>query len=156
RAIDRALVGERGGFNNPFGRSGKPAQEINRDLITVDLIAPSPPPATIPMPGAGVGDEDREPLRTRKRDYKSEPQTGTSVSYALRRLERNRPDLLDQVKTGDLTPNGAMVKAGFKAHSITIPDEPVTAARRLLRHFQGERLRTLIEELARGLAADKR
>jgi hypothetical protein len=39
------------------------------------------------------------------RDYTREAPTGTSVSYAVRRLGRKRPDLLDKVKIGEPTLN---------------------------------------------------
>lgn len=75
---------------------------------------------------------------------------GTSASYAIRRLS-SVPDLLEQVKAGSLSPNAAMVAAGFRKRSITIPDEPGLAGKRLLRHFSGERLAALIAELSKGL-----
>jgi hypothetical protein len=110
----------------------------NRDII------PVPPhkqdsidqPATIP-------------LSTRIRDYSREAKRGTSVSYALRRLGKQRPDLLEKVKQGDLSAHAAMVLAGFTPKAITIPDDPANAARRLGLHFRGERLRALIENLER-------
>lgn len=53
---------------------------------------------------------------------------GTSQSYALQRLEQDRPDLLEQVKAGNLTPHGAMVKAGFRrrVYSVNL-DSPQSA-----------------------------
>jgi hypothetical protein len=75
---------------------------------------------------------------------------GNSVSYAVRRLGVERPDLLDQVKAGELSAHGAMVAAGFRAKSITVDDDPAKAARRLLKHFQGERLEALIRALRGG------
>ncbi len=74
---------------------------------------------------------------------------GNSVSYAHRRLSRARPDLLERIKLGQLTPNAAMVEAGFRSQAITIPADPEGAARRLRRHFDGERLKQLTELLAR-------
>lgn len=117
--------------------AAKPWVETNRDLITDCLGARSDsPPDIIPI---------------QPRDYAREAPTGTSVSYAVRRLKNNRPDLYEQVKAGELTPNRAMVEAGFRAKSITIDDDPQRAARRLLRHFQGERLEALIWALSEGL-----
>lgn len=111
--------------------TGMYAPTINRDFIT-DNGAPT----IIPI---------------QPRDYAREAPTGTSVSYAVRRLKNNRPDLYEQVKAGELTPNRAMVEAGFRAKSITIDDDPQRAARRLLRHFQGERLEALMRALSEGL-----
>lgn len=73
---------------------------------------------------------------------------GTSASYAIRRLG-SVPELLERVKAGELSSHAAMVAAGFRERSITIPDDPEKAARRLLRHFQGDRLAILIDHLTR-------
>jgi hypothetical protein len=40
--------------------------------------------------------------------------TGTSAAAALRRLERQRPDLLDRVLAGALSAHSAMIEAGFR------------------------------------------
>ncbi|SDX68403.1 hypothetical protein [Thiocapsa roseopersicina] len=39
----------------------------------------------------------------------------------LRRLARSRPDLLDKVETGELSPNAAAVEAGFRRPMKSIP-----------------------------------
>src|SRR5215475_6065204 len=59
--------GEPGGANNPEGRNQHTPKEDNCDNIIVDLPVSNPPP------------------------------TGTSVSYAVRRLSRERPDLYERV-----------------------------------------------------------
>jgi hypothetical protein len=48
----------------------------------------------------------------------NKPPTGNSVSYALRRLRKQRPDLYEQVKAGEQTANEAMVEAGFREKQI--------------------------------------
>lgn len=136
--VNEALRGTQGGDNNPFGRSGKPEPEINRDIITVDFPADSEP----------------QILPIKPRDYSREAPTGTSVSYALRRLGKARPDLLDRIRSGELSPGKAMVEAGFKLRSITVDDDPERAGRRLLRHFRGDRLEALIRILSEGLRAE--
>jgi hypothetical protein len=78
---------------------------------------------------------------------RKKPATGTCVSYSVRRLGKERPDLLERVKAGDLSPHAAMVECGFREKQITVPDDPVKAARRLLLHFQGDRLETLVRLL---------
>jgi hypothetical protein len=40
--------------------------------------------------------------------------SGTSAAAAVRRLERQRPDLLDRVLAGDLSAHAAMLAAGFR------------------------------------------
>ena len=73
---------------------------------------------------------------------------GTTKLYALRVLGEKRPDLLDRVIAGGLSPHAAMVEAGFREKSITIPSDPENAARRLAKHFAGDRLDALIASLA--------
>lgn len=125
-----ALRGERGGLQHE-SRDDTGRFAHNRHNVTV------------------VDQPDVIPIQPR--DYTREAPTGNSVSYAVRRLKNNRPDLFEQVKTGELTAHGAMVAAGFKLRSITVDDDPERAARRLLRHFQGERLQALIAALSEGL-----
>jgi hypothetical protein len=40
--------------------------------------------------------------------------SGTSAAAALRRLERQRPDLLDKVLTGEMSAHAAAIEAGFR------------------------------------------
>ena len=76
------------------------------------------------------------------------PPTGTSTSYAFRRL-RNHPEMLARVLAGELSPHAALVELGLRQRQITIPADPKGAARRLLLHFDGERLTALIQHLIR-------
>jgi hypothetical protein len=46
--------------------------------------------------------------------------TGTSSSAALRRLRKDRPDLLDKAIAGGITPNSAIIEAGFRYKNYTI------------------------------------
>lgn len=128
------IRGEPGGNNNPYGRAGKPDEVINRDIVTVDYdpsiipFAPSPP----------------EP---HARDYDREAPTGNSVSYALRRLKTQRPDLHEKVQAKKLSPNAAMVEAGFRKPTISLPVDPDAAVRLIVKHFQGDALTGLIDGL---------
>lgn len=131
--LELMLRGERGGANNQEGTNQW--SEVNRNEITVDH------PATIPL-------SPDVPRPKRVRDYARESRQGTSVGYTLRRLERSAPELLEGVKAGDMSPNAAAVQAGFRDVAITIPADPIKASRRLLRHFSGERLESLLLELA--------
>lgn len=54
---------------------------------------------------------------------------GTSKSHALRTLRAKRPDLLDRVKSGELSPHKAMREAGFRPLTMTVTlDSPRSAA----------------------------
>ncbi|HZC04438.1 MAG TPA: hypothetical protein VE338_02260, partial [Ktedonobacterales bacterium] len=46
---------------------------------------------------------------------------GNSTDAAIRRLRKDRPDLHAQVLAGDLSPHRAMVEAGFRHPTITVP-----------------------------------
>lgn len=94
-----------------------------------------------------IPDNIRDMEPERPRDRSQEPAAGTSVGYAIRRLGRQRPDLLERVKAGEMSPHGAMVAAGFVEKAITIPATPNGAARRLAIHFKGETLEALIRAL---------
>src|SRR4051794_22988030 len=64
---------------------------------------------SIPNPIRDTGESDEDPpvipiREAPKRDRSREPQAGTSVGYAVRRLGRERPDLLAVVPP--LFPNG--------------------------------------------------
>lgn len=83
-------------------------------------------------------------------DVESRP-TGNTEQAAIRRLRKDRPDLLERVKEGALSAHRAMVEAGFRRQTITIPNDPQAAARRLLRHFEGERLAALMRALSEGI-----
>jgi hypothetical protein len=85
-----ATRGKPGGVNNPEGlggKSGKTADIVKCDNVTLDK-EPTP-----------------EPAITKK------PSTGNSTSYAVRRLGKGRPDLLERLKAGKMSANAAMIAA---------------------------------------------
>lgn len=109
-------------------------------------------------PGAPIGNQnsagqDQETNRDDitvcqpPRDYSREAPTGTSVSYALRRLRVNRPDLYELVKTGEMTANAAMVIAGFREQRVTVPIDPMKVAPCLARHFNLDQLRAIADAI---------
>lgn len=55
-------------------------------------------------------------------DYniKSSPRSGTSETYTLRRLKRDRPDLAEKVMNKELSANAAAVEAGFRPRMLSI------------------------------------
>lgn len=61
---------------------------------------------------------------------------GTSSDQALRRLRKDRPDLHAEVLAGRLTAHRAMVDAGFRRATMTVPaDDPSAAVAALARKF---------------------
>lgn len=66
---------------------------------------------------------------------------GTSKDQALRRLRQNAPELHEQVLSGELSAHAAMVQAGFRRKTMTVPvDDPASFIRAGLRRFTAEEL----------------
>ncbi len=78
------------------------------------------------------------------------PSTGTSNTYAFRKLRKDRPDLHKRVLTGELSPHAAMVEAGFRPKTATFyPEDIDRTARALLKHFDPDRLMEAIRRAGR-------
>lgn len=65
----------------------------------------------------------------------SRPEGNTSAK-ALRRLRKDRPDLHAAVLAGEKSPHGAMVEAGFRPRTVTLPIDVERAAAALWRARQ--------------------
>lgn len=77
---------------------------------------------------------------------------GNSATYALRKLRTDAPALHRLVIAGELSPHAAMVEAGFRRKTVSIPVDDVRAiARALIRHLTVDQ----IDELTRILVGDK-
>lgn len=73
---------------------------------------------------------------------------GTTRSYALDRLERDAPELHTEVVEGRLSAHAAMVKAGLRARTISVPVErPDRVAATLRKHMTPEQLEELVQIL---------
>ena len=70
--------------------------------------------------------------------------SGTSQAAALRRLREHRPDLHSKVLKGKLSAHSAMIKAGFRQKTLTVPLDPAKAAESIKRHFNEEQIAKLI------------
>lgn len=75
------------------------------------------------------------------------PADGNGRSFALRRLRSQRPDLHSKVVKGELSPHSAMIEAGFRQKTLTVPLDPQRAAGVIKRHFNEEQIIELIEYL---------
>lgn len=74
--------------------------------------------------------------------------SGTSQAHALRRLRKDAPELHAEVIAGRLSAHAAMVKAGFRARTISVPVErPDRVAAALRRHMTQEQLEELVRHL---------
>ncbi len=74
------------------------------------------------------------------------------AGYAVARLHRQRPDLHAKVLSREISPHAAMVEAGFRRKTITVPLNPQRAAVTLVRHFSPDELHALIEALGEVVA----
>jgi hypothetical protein len=72
---------------------------------------------------------------------------GNTAARALRKLRADRPDLHKRVLAGELSPHGAMVEAGLRERTITIPIEPAAAARLIRKHFTEGQIDALLAAL---------
>jgi len=75
-------------------------------------------------------------------DRKDEPARGNSTSYTLRRLARERPDLLARVETGEMSANKAAIEAGFRKVL-----SPLEQARKAFAKLTDDQRATLLAEL---------
>jgi hypothetical protein len=92
--------------------------------------------------GGHGGDRKSEQIKSNNVTLEEalKPQTGNANTYALRKLRKDRPDLHKQVLAEEKTPHAAMVEAGFRQRTLTIPKDLEGAARRLAKHFDPDEL----------------
>ena len=92
----------------------------------------------------GIQSQQAPPLRP----------TGTSTARALRALRDHAPALHAEVLAGRVSPHGAMVAAGLRRRTLTIPcDDPAAAARSIRRHFDAGQAAALAAAILAGLPA---
>ena len=106
---------------------------LRNDVAATDLLdqALRQPPGTHPA-----------------RDIITSRGNGTSRAGALRRLRDQQPALHTAVLAGELSPHAAMVQAGYRPRTVTVPiDDDLRLAAALRRHLNPERRRTLIAAL---------
>jgi hypothetical protein len=75
---------------------------------------------------------------------------GNARRAALRRLREQRPDLHAEVLAGDKTAHAAMIEAGFRQRTMTVPVDPERAAATIERHFTRAQVRQLVKRLTQG------
>jgi hypothetical protein len=108
---------------------------VHRDTATLDLLTDvlKRPPGR-PKGGAA------ETLSIRQ----GSAPAGTTEAAALRRLRKDAPQLHAEVLAGRLTAHGAMIRAGYRPRTVSVPIErPDAVARALIKHMRAEDLTTL-------------
>ena len=79
------------------------------------------------------------------------PDYGTSLSYTLRRLKEDHPELYQRVVAGDLSANAAAREAGIRRPTTTIyTDDAASIARTLKKKLDADTLAELIDLLQYG------
>lgn len=80
---------------------------------------------------------------------------GNRQDAALRRLRKDRPDLHERVLAGELSAHRAMIEAGFRARTISVPvSRPEAAARTLRKNLSHDEIEQLIKLLSEESAED--
>jgi hypothetical protein len=73
---------------------------------------------------------------------------GASRQYALRRLRKDSPELHSDVLAGRLSAHAAMVQAGFRPKTLSVPvTRPEAVAKALLKYMSAEDIAKLIAVL---------
>lgn len=74
---------------------------------------------------------------------------GTSKAAALRRLRKDAPELHAEVLAGHLSAHAAMLQAGFRKRTISVPvEDPGATARALRKHLSSAAIADLVRILA--------
>ncbi|MDX2557647.1 hypothetical protein [Streptomyces stelliscabiei] len=82
-------------------------------------------------------------------DPVSHSEATPTQTAALRRLQKDAPELHARVLAGELSAHAAMVQGGFRARTISVPvSKPESAARALRKNLKPEELAHLIKLLS--------
>lgn len=119
------------------------------DPVTLDLLDQA---LQRPSGGNHHGHDTLDTVYNIHSDSDIERPSGTSTERAIRMLREHRPDLLDRVKSREISPHKAMREAGFRKSRIAINlDSPESAAKTLLTHASPE----FLDELRRLLTQEE-
>ncbi|MGW6506601.1 hypothetical protein ACWGCP_03445 [Streptomyces niveus] len=114
---------------------------VSHDIGLLDLIDQhlARPDGRRPAP-TEVSEDEQSTVSNR---HSSRP-AGTTRAAGLRKLREHAPHLLPQVTSGDLSVNRALVEAGLRERTVTVPvSRPEKAADVLRRHFTPDQLADL-------------
>ena len=114
------------------------------DLTTLDLLDRATTRCRGAPPHRGAMRDDGDPSGVRRIPASQ----GNSRQYALRRLRTSYPALHRQVLSGVMSVHQAMVAAGMRRRTISLPIDGARAASIILRHFPPDQLVELTEALS--------
>jgi hypothetical protein len=121
-----------------------PLEGLGTDLKTVTKLCEDDPEALDLLNKATTHPGSRSDLHNNIMEVK--PQ-GTSRAYSLRKLAADAPMLHTRVLAGELSPHAAMLEAGFRNRTISIPVDAEKAARAIRRHFTPDQIAALVDLL---------
>ena len=124
--------------------STPPLEGLGTDLKTVTKLCEDDPEALDLLNKATTHPGSRSDLHNNIMEVK--PQ-GTSRAYSLRKLAADAPMLHTRVLAGELSPHAAMVEAGFRDRTISIPVDAEKAARAIRRHFTPDQIAAIVDLL---------
>lgn len=134
---------------NDFVRT-KPLEGLGTDIKTLERLCADDKEALGLLTQATTGKQGARNDIVNNVNYVDSPE-GNSTAYALRKLQLDAPELHKQVIAGDLSPHAAMVEAGFRKKTVSIPVDDVRAiARALVRHLTVDQLEELTRILVGG------
>ena len=114
---------------------------------------------TVGGQGAPTGNknasDDKTNLSNRKVCETEQYPAGTTRQYALRKLRKDAPELHAKVLAGEVSPHQAMIDAGFRRKTVSIPLDPDGAARAIIRHFEYDDLLALVDLLVQATQGEE-
>ena len=118
--------------------------------LVLEWLKLNPPSEPIPLEtakslalkahGGDRKSEKAKAVQVGNTNLKSLSKGGLTATYTLARLDRDRPDLAEKVRSGELSANAAAVEAGFRRRPSFL-----TAARRQVLELSLEELYSLID-----------
>ena len=73
----------------------------------------------------------------------------------MERLTKARPDLAEKVNAGELSAHQAMIKAGFRKQTLTLPLEPEAFVTAIRKHFKRGQIALIYEQLGKSIVGGK-
>lgn len=126
-----------------------PLKGLGTDVDLVRRIVSDDAEAADLLDRALVGQQGRRTdLYDNVQEVEVKAPTGNRQEAALRRLRKDAPELHGEVLAGRLSAHAAMVEAGFRRRTVSVPvGEPDRVAEALRRHLSGEELAEVVRRL---------
>ena len=73
----------------------------------------------------------------------------------MERLKKTRPDLAQKVTSGELSAHQAMIEAGLRKRTVTLPLEPEAFVKAIRKHFKRRYLIFIYDQLGKSIVGGK-